>query len=1030
MRGNFARVGLCVLALVGVAVPLRAQDTTATISGTVRDQTGAVMPGVTITTKNVGTNAERNEPTDLAGRYRIRSLPVGNYEVRAELSGFQTSVRRGIELTVGREAVVDFALQAGDVSETVVVTGEAPLVDTTSGAQVGLVTREKIDQLPLNGRDLTQLMTLEGGVTLIRAGAQDASAGYGMKMSISGARPDMVGWLLDGTDVQTTLKTGPAGAAGVQLGVEAVQEFRVMTSSYSAEYGTVGGGTVNSVTKSGTNDVHGSAFEFIRDSGLDARNYFDDEKAPFRRNQFGGSLGGPVRKNRMFFFATYEGLRQTLGTTSEAVVPNADARRGLLPGAAPIAVNPATVPVLAMFPLPNAGDLGKGVGIYRRVQENPTNEHYFTGRIDHAFTDNLHLFGRFTYDHGKVQSQDNLGVLSARSETKRRWVTIEQTHVLSAHWLNKTRFGYSRSLDGDSVEPLVDAAPLMLTPFPYTANMAVSGLEGLGMAVTLPREYDLTQMELADDLSFATGNHSLKVGIQYKRYALFSNQQSRGGGQWRFNSLADFLAGRVASFDAPMPGADVVRHQRQDLFGMYAQDSYQAGKNMTINAGLRYEFVTIPVERDGKSAAVRNVMDNAATPGPLFANPSLKNVAPRVGIAWDPFGTGKSSIRGGVGIFYDQFLPNYWRSQAVRQPPYFSRGTLSNAPMANTYNTMVSSGKVPALDLTSMDFYPQTPTMVQFNGSMQRQISDTMVVEAGYSGSRGFHLVRAKEGDSAIPVILADGTKFFPVGAPKRNPVWGSDRRSVTDALSWYNALLLSVRQRLSNGLQFQSSYTLAKSVDEASSTFKAALDGMFLSIDPEDHTRNRGLSNFNIRHNLVTNVLWQVPWGSADGASGAAKALGGWQVGAIVTLQSGLPSTPVLGFNNSRNQSSRNLFEVPNLKPGASDNPVLGGYVKYFDPTVFELAPAGTYGNLKRNTLIGPGVALLDANFTKSIPAGRFKAQIRIELFNVLNRVNLGPPLVEPVLLADGAVNPAAGRISTTSTPARQAQFGLKLVW
>ncbi len=1029
MRGNFARAGVLVLLLVGVVVPLGAQDTTATISGTVRDQTGAVVPGVTVTTKNVGTNAERTEPTDTAGRYRIRSLPVGNYEVRAELSGFQTSVRRGIELTVGREAVVDFAVQAGDISETVVVTGEAPLVDTTSGALGGLVTREKIDQLPLNGRDLTQLMTLEGGVTLIRAGSQDASAGFGTKMSISGARPDMVGWLLDGTDVQTTLKTGPAGAAGVQLGVEAVQEFRVLTNSYSAEYGTVGGGTVNSVTKSGTNDLHGSAFEFVRDSSLDAKNFFDEEKAPFRRSQFGGSIGGPVIKNRTFFFATYEGLRQTLGTTTEAVVPNANARRGIIPGVAPISVNPAVVPVLAMFPLPNGEDLGKGVGIFRRTQQNPTTENYFTGRLDHAFSDSFHLFGRFTYDHGKVESQDNLGVLSAPSETKRRWVTVEQTNVLGAHWLNKTRFGYSRSFDSDSVDPLVDVAAIMLTPFPYTANMAVSGLEGLGMAVTLPREYDLTQIELADDISFATGSHTFKMGVLYKRYAFVGNQQSRGGGQWRFNSLNDFLVGRVASFDAPMPDADVIRHFKQELFGTYLQDSYQFSKNMTLNAGLRYEFITVPVERDGKSAAVRYAMDTTSTLGPLFENPSLRNFAPRVGVAWDPFGTGKSSVRGGVGVFYDQFLPNYWRSQAVRQPPFFSRGTLSNAPMANTYNAMVSSGTVPALDLTSMDFNPSTPTMVQFNGSLQRQISSSTVVEAGYSGSRGFHLVRAKEGDSAIPVILADGTKFYPVGAPKRNRTWGSDRRSVTDALSWYNSLLVSVRQRLSKGIQFQSSYTLGRSIDEASSTFQAALGGSFLSIDPEDHTRNRGLSTFDIRHNLVTNVLWQVPYGG-EGTTGLARVLGGWQVGGILTLQSGLPNTPIIGFNNSRDQSTRNLFEVPDLKPGASDNPVLGGYTKYFDPTVFQLAPAGTYGNLRRNTLIGPGVALIDANFSKSVPMGRFKAQIRIELFNLLNRVNLGPPLVSPVLLADGSVNPAAGRISTTSTTARQAQLGLKLVW
>ena len=444
MRRYVGPLLVVVALLIGLSDPLHAQDTTATIAGGVRDQSGGMLPGVTVTARNLGTGAARTEVTSAEGLYRLRNLPLGAYEVRAELAGFQTSVRRGIELTVGREAIVDLVMGVGDLAEEIVVTGEAPLVDTSSGTLGGLVTREKIEQLPLNGRDLTQLMTLESGVTMIRRGSQDATAGFGAKMSISGARPDMVGWLLDGTDIQNTFKTGPAGAAGVQLGVEAVQEFRVLSNSYTAEYGTVGGGVVNTVTKSGTNSLRGSLFEFHRNSALDSKNFFDVTNDPpdFVRNQFGASLGGPLVKNRTFFFATYEGLRQRLGVTRFGSVPTADARRGVLPTQT-VTVHPAVVPLLDLLPLPNGKDNGNGTGEYITVQEDPTTQHYFTGRVDHSFSGNHTAFLRFTSDRGEASDSDDINIIASPMRSERQWVTLEQSSVLTSRWLNKLRLGYN-----------------------------------------------------------------------------------------------------------------------------------------------------------------------------------------------------------------------------------------------------------------------------------------------------------------------------------------------------------------------------------------------------------------------------------------------------------------------------------------------------------------------------------------------------------------------------------------------------------
>lgn len=1047
---------------------LVAQVTTATISGNVSDQSGAVIPGVTIIVTNVDTGRSRIVETNEQGRYRVPELLVGAYELRVTLSGFQTSVRRGITLTVGREAVVDFSLSVGAVAESVEVTGEAPLVNTVSGALSGLVTQERIEELPLNGRDLSQLLYLEAGVTFVRRGGSSATGGFGKRISIAGARPTMVGWSLDGTDIQTALKAGPSGAAGVQLGVESVREFQVLTNSYTAEYGSYAGGVVNAVTKSGTNALHGSIFEFLRNSNLDARNFFDDELPEFKRNQFGGSVGGPILRDRTFFFGAYEGLRQRLATSSRTSVPNEEARKGILPGVEPFEVNPFVKTLLDFYPLPNREDLGDGTGDFFQAISRPTTQDNLTVRVDHAFSDNHFIFGRYTFDDAETGGPDSLQVLRTGGGSRRQYVTVEETSILGPQWLNKIRAGYNRSLDTAFFEPIGDISGLILTPRGFPANFDVPDISGLGLGVTTPRLFILNQYELTDDLAYSTGSHNMKFGFQTKHLRFFQNQDSRAGGQWRFESFEDFLKGTVENFDTPLPGTDGVRNWRQELYGFYVQDSFRVLPRLTLNLGLRWEFVTTPEEINGKSGTFRTALDLEPTVGPLFDNPSLGNLAPRFGFAWDPLGDGKTSVRGGFGMFYDQLLPSYWRTPGVRMPPFFVRGEFSNPPIENTFEHI--QGLDPSrvrFDFTSIDFDIDTPYLLQYNFNIERQLSSTVVAKVSYAASRGIHMERAGEANTVIPTILPDGRKcrnftrhpqtrergvsnpLCPDGSTsKRNPIVSSDRRTRTDGMSFYNALLVSVQKRFSDGFHVQGSYTWSKAIDEGSSVFSASLTGGHNSPDLYDHTRQRGLALFDVRHNFVVNYLWDLPWGR-ELTGAAAALLHGWRLGGILTMQSGLPDTPLFRFDNSGSGWSRNRFEVPNLVAGASNNPVLpkrrdrsDGTIQYLaiergvDAPVFELAEPGFLGNLGRNTIIGPGIATFDLSLYKNnfVPAisEQFNIQFRAEFFNVFNRVNFDRPSLRNVLSRSGQPSRSDGRIDSIneSSPARQIQFGLRVVF
>lgn len=1028
---------------------LQAQVTSGAISGIAKDETGAVMPGVSVTATQVETGLLRTVVSDDQGRYKIPELPVGEYTVQAELSGFQTTVRSGIKLTIGREAVVDLALKVGEISDKLVVTGDAPLVETTQATLASLVDDKKIRDLPLNGRDIAQLAFLNEGVIQARnTGGNTQSGNQGVKVSIAGTRQHQTAFLVDGTDIRGNWSTTPAGASGLMLGVETIREFKVVTGAFSSEYGRFSGGVITAVTKSGTNEIHGSAFEFLRNSAMDARNFFDriPNPPPFKRNQFGANLGGPIIKNRSFFFGSYEAFRERLTTTSTARVPTALARQGILPTGGNVTVNPRVTPYLAMYPLPNGQDRGDGTADYIFGINRPVNEDYFAIKVDHQISDNDSLFVRYTYDNSD-SAASAIGPTGTGREYLTQYLTISEKKIFSPSLINDFRFGFTRNKNLElTVEQFAVSPSLFFgTNVPYMGTISAAPLTGIGSGAG--RQVWPNLFQYLDDVSYTRGAHSLKMGVAVSRFQTNEASETRAYGAYTFLSFRDFLLGNARTFD----GFNTPRHiagLRQSLFGFFLQDDYRFRPNLTVNLGIRYEFITSPTEVAGRLANVDSLTQTTARVGnPFFKNPSLKNFAPRVGFAWDPKGNGKTSVRGGFGVFFDQVLPYVYDLAGAGNPPWRSRITIQ-PPDVPTFPNPYERGLSGFNNALLVILPPNQPYIMQYSLNLQQEILPQTVLLLGYQGSRGVHLPRYTDGNQALGQLQPDGRKFFlpvcatgqTVGcATRRNTAFGQMRTDVFDASSFYNSLRVSLNRRFNQGMQFQVSYNFSKAVDDSSNA--GIWDGAgqtvgAFSLDPDNAQRDRGLSSWDIRHYFVANFTYDIPFGK-NMTGFARQLLGDWEINGIVTASSGAALNLIQGsFDQARSQQ----FEVsqrPDLRAGANNNPVLRDGRdpnKYFDPNAFAVAPLGYFGNLARNTLIGPGVATFDFVVKKTFAIDEARRiQFRSEFFNLFNRANFGTPGQSVFSAPPNAANPngvvlsTAGQITSTSTTSRQIQFGLR---
>jgi hypothetical protein len=1043
-----------------------AAQTTSTITGTTKDTNGAVLVGVQVSAKQLDTGLTRTTTSADEGRFVFPGLPIGLYELRAEANGFEPLVFPDVRLTVNETTAVTLVLKVSSVTAGVTVkSGDEALVNTQTAELSYLVNEQSIRGLPLNGRNYTDLALLQPGVIAYPHRDGGSVVAHGLAMSINGQDPRSNVYLLDGTP-QNDFTNGPAGsAASTVLGVETIREFRVEANSYGAEFGRNAGGQINVVSKSGSNEYHGSLYEFHRNDNFDARNFFDVGRTPeFKRNQFGGSLGGPIKIDRTFFFFGYESLREQLGQSIRTVVPDLDARQGVITSCAitpsagqpcpaasiirtTVGVNAAVRPYLDEFPLPNVGpsNVVGNLAVFTFGFNRQITEHFTQGRIDRNWSDRQQSFARYTFDDADQHLPTDFPQFPRAFRSRNQFFTAEHRLLQSANTIHSFRFNFARTRVGQAVESHTTQT---LQPFipgrDSIGNIDIGGMPRFGPQTSV--SVKLTQNVFGGEYGaiHTHGRHLIKAGGLVEYYQDNMVNPTFSLGIWTFANVSNFLRNVPQSFLGLTPNGALDRYWRFTLFAGYVQDTFRVHPRLTLNAGVRYETTTMPVDLYGRDSALPSLTDRAPTVGPLYENPTRKNISPRLGFAWDVFGDGRTSVRGGYGIYFNT---NNQQNLivTVTNPPATPRIAVAISPTCPTTFPAAPLACPFANSIRPVQFDLDNPYVNVYNLSVQRELPWDTVVTLGYAGSRGVHLLRSNDVNTAVSVIQPDGTPFYPVGSPRQNTAFSTIELKSSDGDSWYNAMVFEVRKRWSHNFNFQSSYTFSRNIDttQASTFFSDATNGTTTAF-PEfpGFNYNKGLADYHAKHNWLVNFTWEIPF--ARKLDGVAKTLlDGWQLAGISNARSGNPLTVFVQANRSRSLWQPSLGpgigrDRASMAPGFTyDTAVLGGPDQYFNPLAFAIPAAGTLGNTGRGAFIGPNYRSFDLAAVKNTRIPRLlgesgSLQIRAEAFNLFNRANFGPPALT-VFAGAANVEPALttfGRIRSTVGSSRQIQLGVRIAF
>ncbi len=1103
------RPGIFLALILLAATGARAQ-VLASVTGHVKDSSGAAVAGAAITARNVDTGAVRDVVADGEGRYFVSALSVSNYEIRASKQGFRAEVRNGIHLVVGEEATVDLTLQLGEVNQEMAVSGDAPMVSVTTNDISGLIGERQVKDLPLNGRSFDLLMPLNPGVvnfTFEKAGGTGISnSTNGNNFAVSGNRPQQNMFLLNGVEYAGAAENNmtPAGVSGELLGVDAVREFDVLRDTYGAEYGKHPGAQVVIVTQSGSNEWHGSAYEFLRNNDLDSRNFFDVGSSPpgFQRNQFGVSLGGPIQKDKTFFFTNYEGLRQSLHQTSETFVPDTDARDDNLtyfpafgsacPAADQVACAAAVAQLLNVWPvatpancpgpellLPNGNPSGIIGCVFSPLQH--IREDFGTTRLDHIFSATDSLTGVYTIDDSAAVTATPADPYSTDIANLREQVlSIDETHQFSPTLVNTARFGYSRAAYYFLGEPTPGSPEASVTGF--VGGLPVGAVVVGGSTASNPA----TQLGLAgsnngtnlnvfrniftyeDQVTLTHGKNQFGFGAWFQQFQSNEMLALSEYGQVTFGSVNALLGGTGTLTYDPAPTG---MNWRSLFAAWYAEDTIRLMPRLTVTLGFRAESSTGWNEAHGRAS------NYFFTGGVIDSVPHIGNSAfssnnegflaqPRIGVAWSPFGE-KTALRAGFGIYNDlQDALGYRMDQ--------------NAPFNPTYSVSVPLSSLPALSVpASVKLLPggvqpnlKPPTLISYSLRLEHQLTPNTAFTIGYVGSHGYHEIVGLDSNEPTPVIcpaspcpatyptlytasgatvtglaVPAGTYYVPAacgaGVAGCNSTLGGAWSWFSEGDSSYNALELDVNHRFSKGLSLRGVYTWSRALDDGDSlNGTTANNAPGLVSNPYNIRADWGPATYNATNVAVINAVYELPFGhgqmfASDMSGWSDRLVSGWSINSIITAQSGLPFTPQLSYNPSRNGDSKNPVR-PFINPGFSGPVILGKPGEWFNPNAFltesnAATMNGFCGNLGRDTLIGPGLATWDFSVLKDTPVReRLSLQFRVEIFDILDRANFNTPnLILATLSGTTPVaNPAAGAVTSTSTTSRQIQFGLKLLW